>query len=320
MAAEELGESALAQALGRQRGGIAGQEGEGDRGIDVGEDAGGAGPEPLEQGPKLIGQGHALGDEVVAPADEGAQGARVVGGRAERPEAMAIGAKEIGEEVAVAVIALPLGSGIPGPAGFDDVGVDGDDLEAGVHQRVDDDARGALDGDPQGGGGPERPEAPHEVGQAGGRMRRRAAPVDGPGVVQHTDGVCGRGPVDADKEGHCAPPWDCETLREERSCRSLTDWRSGVRILALHPVAGRGLSSPDSGERVSSWPSSGERPWLSPNPPRRTSALLQPVRPIAIAVREWAGERPGPSSSSPSWPPPSCSWRCSTSCPSPSTS
>src|SRR5438132_5959313 len=63
-----------------------------------------------------------------------------------------------------------------------------------------------------------------------------------------------------------SPPWDGETLRGERSCRSLTDWRSGLLgHLARHPVAGLGLSSFGSGERVSYWPSSGERAWLSPN-------------------------------------------------------
>ncbi len=106
VAAEELGQAALAHALGALGRGVAGQEGQGDRGIDVGKDHGGAGPEALEQGAELIGEGHPLADEVIAAADQGAQGPGLVGERAQGPEAMAIGAEQVGQEIAVAVIAL----------------------------------------------------------------------------------------------------------------------------------------------------------------------------------------------------------------------
>ena len=109
MAAEELGQAALAQALGALGRRVAGEEGQGDGGIDVGEDHGGAGPEALEQGAQLIGERHALGDEVIAAPDEGPQGAGLVGERLQRAEAMAIGAEQVGEEIAVAVIALGRG-------------------------------------------------------------------------------------------------------------------------------------------------------------------------------------------------------------------
>ena len=78
---EELGQAVFAQALGALGGGIAGEEGQGDGRVDVGEDGGGAGPEALEQGAELIGEGDAVGDEVVAAADEGAQRAGLVRGR-----------------------------------------------------------------------------------------------------------------------------------------------------------------------------------------------------------------------------------------------
>jgi hypothetical protein len=72
-------------------------------------------------------------------------------------------------------------------------------------------------------------------------------------------------PIDADEESHCVVSGDGETLRGERSGRSLTDWRSGLPgHVAHHPVAGLGLSF-YPGERVSCWPSRGERTWLSPN-------------------------------------------------------
>ena len=85
--AEELGEALLAEAGGAMRRGIAGEEGEGDRRVDVGEDGGGAGPEALEQRAELIGERDALGDEIVAAAHERAQR------RASRPRAARSGRK-----------------------------------------------------------------------------------------------------------------------------------------------------------------------------------------------------------------------------------
>src|SRR5207237_8594143 len=93
-----------------------------------------------------------------------------------------------------------------------------------------------------------------------------ALPVNAAGFVQDADGVGQAGPVDADQESHCVASVDGETLRGERSCRSLTDWRSGLLgHLERHPVAGMGLSSFGSGDRVSYWPSSIVHACHSPN-------------------------------------------------------
>ena len=53
--------------------GIALKEGQGDRRVDIGEDGGGAGPEAVEQGAQAVGEGDALGDQIVAGADQRAQ-------------------------------------------------------------------------------------------------------------------------------------------------------------------------------------------------------------------------------------------------------
>jgi len=96
-------------------------------------------------------------------------------------------------------------------------------------------------------------------------MCDRGLPADSAATVDEAHGVSFTRPIEADEETHCALPGDHETLRRERSGRSLTDRRSGLaRHLALHPVAGLGLSSFVSGERVSQWPISGERAGLSP--------------------------------------------------------
>jgi hypothetical protein len=71
------GEEAL-QALGAEAArvvgaGVAAQEGERDRAVDVGEDSCGAGPGRVELGAQLVGQVDAHGDEVLARADQRSQ-------------------------------------------------------------------------------------------------------------------------------------------------------------------------------------------------------------------------------------------------------
>jgi hypothetical protein len=66
------------------------QEGERDRRVDGGEDGGGAGPEAVEQAAQAVGERDPLGDEVVAGAQEGAQGLDVVAAGHERAEEVAV--------------------------------------------------------------------------------------------------------------------------------------------------------------------------------------------------------------------------------------
>src|SRR3989442_13727366 len=90
-------------------------------------------------------------------------------------------------------------------------------------------------------------------------------------AVDHAHRVSLTRPIETDEETHCAPPGDRETLRRERSGRSLTDWRSGLaRHLALHPVAGLGLSSFVSGERVSRGRRAAGRSGPPPSPRRES--------------------------------------------------
>ncbi len=267
--AEELGETLFAQAGGAVGGGIAREEGQRDRRVDVGKDGGGAGPEALEERAELIGEGDALGDEIVAAAHEGAQRAGVIGRRVQRPEAMAVRAKQVGEDEGIPRVTLGARRGVTRTTGLEGVGVDGHDLEAGVEQRVDEQPRGAFEGNAEGTTPAEAAQAGEKVREAIGGVRHRALPMDAAGLIEDADGMGRTRPVDPDRESHCIASGDGETLHGERFCRSLTDWRSGLpRHVARHPVAGLGLSSFCSGERVSWWPSRGERPWLSPNADR----------------------------------------------------
>ncbi len=262
---EEVSQAFFAQARGARGGRIAGEERQGDRGIDVGKDASGAGPDALEEGAQLIGQRHALGDEIVAAAHEGPQGARVIRRRLQGAETMAVGAEEIGQQEGIAGVTLAAGGGIPGAGGFHHIRVDRHDLETCLNEGVNQHARGAFDGNRQRATVTPAPQALHQSGQTARGVRGGAAPADAAAAVDHAHRVSLTRPIETDEEAHCAPPGDRETLRRERSGRSLTDWRSGLaRHLALHPVAGLGLSSFVSGERVSRGPSSGERVRLSP--------------------------------------------------------
>ena len=264
--AEELGEAAFGEPGGAVGRGVAGEEGQRDRRVDLGEDDRGPRPETLEEGAELIGEGDALGDKLLPAAHEGAHRPRLVRGGMQRPEALAVGPQQVGEDEGIARVTLAAGGGVAWPARLEGVGVDGHHLQARVEQGIHEQARGAFEGDAEGAAAAEAVEAAAELAEPLGGVRDGALPVDAGGLVDHADRVGLTGPVDTDEELHCLASGDGETLRRERSCRSLTDWRSGLLgHVARHPVAGRGLSCVHSGERVSSWPSSGERCRLSPN-------------------------------------------------------
>src|SRR3989454_2016429 len=196
---------------------------------------------------------------------------------------MAVSAEQIAEDEGIPRITLASCSGVPGAARLEGVGVDGDDRVAGVQEGIDDEARGTFEGDGDGGGRAEARQLAQQLRQAFGRVRHTALPAHLTRGVEDAHGVRLTRPVEADEEIHCAPLGDGETLRGERSCRSLTIRRSGLQVpLAQHPVAGLGLSSFDSGEQVSQWPSSGKRTWLSPD--RKSTRLNSSHLVISYAV------------------------------------
>ena len=94
--AEELGEPLFAQPRGAEGRGVAGEERERNRRVDVGEDGGGAGPEALEQGAQLIGEREAAdGRDRRGRARGRARPGGIVRGRAASGgEAMAIRAEQ----------------------------------------------------------------------------------------------------------------------------------------------------------------------------------------------------------------------------------
>lgn len=78
-------------------------------------------------------------------ADRGAESLALIGGDAERTEAVPVGAEDVGEDVGVPGVAAAGGSAIAGSRGFESIRVDADNREPGLDQRVDQQTGGALD-------------------------------------------------------------------------------------------------------------------------------------------------------------------------------
>jgi hypothetical protein len=106
VAREECGHALGPQALGVGGAWVALQERERDRAVDGGEHACSAGPEAIKLGSELVGDRDARFDEVFAAAGQCTQRAGVVAVGAQRPEAMCVGARELGEHVRVEAVAL----------------------------------------------------------------------------------------------------------------------------------------------------------------------------------------------------------------------
>ena len=237
-ALEEAREALLAQARSTVRRGVGVEEVEGDRGVDGGEDHRRAGPEAVEQGAQLIGQLDAGGDQVIAGAYGGAQRLGRVGRRAQGAEAVAVGAEEVGEDIGIAGIALAGGSRIAGPRGLEGVRMDGHDREAGLDQRIDEQAGRALDRDGQVRGRAVAVETLHQLGQPVCRVRDREGEAALAGGLEHADIMFVAGPIDPDGIGwtesfhHQSPPVRGLLLCSGvgRSHRSLTDRRSGLQL------------------------------------------------------------------------------------------
>ena len=269
---------------GALRGGVAFDEGERDRRVHLGEDCRGAGPERFEQAAELVGELHAGGHQVVAAAHQRAQRADLVALRGERLEAVAVGAQQVGEQVGVGGVALGAVAAVARASGLDGVGVDGHDGEACFDQRIDDESGGPFDRNRR---ALPVAQATLQLGQTGGIVGDVEALAHAALAVDHAHRVGAAGPVQPGEEcAHGQTPASCGmTCRAGSPRGSLTDWRSWLRTLALHPVARLGLPAP-RGLRVSHGPSSGQRTGQSPrgHGSRNTPSARQSRR-VKIAAR-----------------------------------
>jgi hypothetical protein len=213
------------------------QEGQGDLGGEPEEDPLGAGPVGVQQRAELVA-GRGLGLEVVvAQPDQGLQLAGAGVHRLEPAQPVAVGARVLGQLVAVAGVGLGAGGAPAGPGGVERSRVDRDHGVAGGDEPVDDQAVAALDGDRQVGrvavlGQPREGGVEVVLG-----VVDRPAVDDRAGGVEDGYGMAGAGPVPPDEQQGCL-----------RSRVVLVDarWRGRRRCLIVRPSLGH---TPDAGRR-----------------------------------------------------------------------
>jgi len=125
----------------------AGQERQADRGVKLGEQADGAGEDPLEVLAQLVGDADPVADEVLAGPAGAAQGD---GGRLVRDEGAKpgpVGAQRVGQDEGVEPVVLVAGRAVAAAQVLDLVRADHHHGDPGLEQRLDDRAVRPLDRD-----------------------------------------------------------------------------------------------------------------------------------------------------------------------------
>jgi hypothetical protein len=241
-----------------------------------------AGPEAFELAAELVGQRDAGRHQVVAAAGERAQAPDRVGGGRERPEAVAVGAQKVGEQIGVAAVVLGAGGAVARARGLHHVRVNRHHRVAGLDQHVDDQPRRPLDRDRQSRGIREARQTPDEDAQPFGVVSRLEAFDDGAGLpVDDADGVNRAAPVQSCNESHIQVPLVGVTFDPVgRTCGKLIIRRSGTAPLGHQPVARRILPAP-AARQVSSGPFAGE-----PRRPSRRATGSGSLTPLDTSLPE----------------------------------
>jgi hypothetical protein len=232
--------------------GVAAQERQRDRAVDVGEARHGAGPEALELAAQLVGDRDAMLDEVLASAGQGAQ--RLGGIRIghQHTEAVTVGARQLGEHERVEAVALAARGAEAGSHRGDLVGMDRDHVDPRIQQPFDQQSVGTLDGDQQ---HPELDQAITQRSKAALVVAIATALHDPPVTVVDADRVLLAGPINASKRvalaHNSSSPSTLTVAGGEVPWRVLTDGA----LTAQLPVATRGTSTERREALVSRWPS-----------------------------------------------------------------
>jgi hypothetical protein len=240
----------------------AGEEGQADRRVEIGEQPDGAREHDPQVGAQLVADRHSRLDEVGAGAHDRAQGQRrgCVGRQGDEP--VAVGAQHIGQDVGVEAVVFAARGRVPAAQVLDLSRRDHDDVDVGGEQGVDDGPVGPFDRDTGHVVGDDRVDQPADAGRV---MDQGAACDDAAGGIDDAQFVgvgrpihsCrGRGRVMLHVCLLAVCPAGRHPVVLGRARRSLTDRRSA----ALSPVAawhvpGRRTS------RYSCWPSQGKRRW-----------------------------------------------------------
>ena len=142
----------VAQALGGEPVGAvlgieAGQERQGDLGVDVGEQAHGAGEDVTQVRPELVGRCDTMFDQVLAGPAGPSQRDGGLGVGDQRPQPGPVGAQRVGQDVGVESVVLVTGRAVAAAQVLDLVRADHHHRQAGGQEGVDDRTVGAFDGD-----------------------------------------------------------------------------------------------------------------------------------------------------------------------------
>jgi tetratricopeptide (TPR) repeat protein len=185
-------------ALGREPAGAvlgveAGQERQADRGVKLGEQADGAGEDPLEVLAQLVGDADPVADEVLAGPAGAAQGDGLRLVRDEGAQPGTVRAERVGQDERVEAVVFIAGRAVPAAQVLDLVRADHHHGDPGLQQCIDDRAVRALDRDLA-------DAALGEQAQQGTQARRAVldhAPVDLPAAgIDDRDSVIIACPVD----------------------------------------------------------------------------------------------------------------------------
>jgi hypothetical protein len=239
----ERGQPFGAQLLGVGCGGVAGQELQGDRRLDVGEDGLGARPVRVQQCAQLVGGRHPRIDQIVAGAYHGTQRLRLGAVRHGQTQPVVAAAQVVRDDVRVAGVGLGTRAGLRLPPRLDGVGADRHHRMPGLQHRVHEASVRTLDAHRHAVGLAQPGQTPRQAGQPRGGVFHGECGDSPPLRVQDTHRVRSGGPVDSDEEQrfahverqHFSLPWQRRDSTSGADCRVVSNRRS----TALLPVAGR---------------------------------------------------------------------------------
>lgn len=208
------------------------------RAVEVAEEADGAGEHDAVMGAELVAGSHAGFDQILAGSNVRPQRHRRRGVGLQAPPAVAVGTRAVGQDVGVGAVRLVARGPIALAEGFDRPARHDYELEAGVHESIDNGAVGAFDGDAG-----DSAESPAQLAQAVGgvlddELGDHAAvgvhDVDGVGVGSPVHSAVAVGGIIQVSRLAVAAGGKHPGVHG-RVCRSLT----GRRSLALSRVASR---------------------------------------------------------------------------------